>query len=217
MNLKQKIEKFRNIDIYPVISSEFCLDRDPVYVLQKIADGGAKIVQLREKNMPKKDIAKLAEKFRKITLQSDMLLIINDHVDIAMEVDADGVHLGQEDMSPADAKKLAPELIVGVSTHSEEEALEAVKNGADNINIGPVFATATKSLPMNPLGPEAVQKISKLIDIPFTVMGGIKKHHIPELTALGAKRIAMVTAITEAENITDAVCELRRLILESAK
>ena len=216
MNLKERIEKFRNIDIYPVISSEFCLKRDPIYVLQKIADGGAKIVQLREKNITKKDIAKLAERFREITLQNNMLLIINDHLDIALKVDADGVHLGQDDMNPAEAKKLAPELIIGASTHSKEEALEAVKNRADNINIGPVFATATKSLPMAPLGPEAIQKISKLIDIPFTVMGGIKKHHIPELAAMGARRIAMVTAITEADDITKTVCELRKLITLSA-
>ena len=216
MNLKSRIDQFKNIDIYPVISSEFCLNRSPADVLKQIADGGAKIVQLREKQLPKYKIAKLAEKFRKITAQYNMLLIINDHTDIALNIDADGVHLGQDDMHPLEAKTVAPELIIGVSTHSESEALEAVKNRADNINIGPIFATGTKSLAMAPLGPEAITKIAPLIDIPFTIMGGIKQHHIPELTALGATRIAMVTAITEADDITATVCELRRLITQSA-
>ncbi len=211
MNLNSRIEKFKNIDIYPVISSEFCLNRDPVDVLKKIADGGAKIIQLREKHIPKIEIAKLAEKFRCITQQYNMLLIINDHIDIALQIDADGVHLGQDDMHPIEAKKLAPDLIIGVSTHSEAEALEALKNRADNINIGPIFATGTKSLPMAPLGLAAITEIAPLVDIPFTIMGGIKAHHIPELVSLGATRIAMVTAITEADDITGNLCELRKL------
>ncbi len=216
MNLNIRIDPFKNIDIYPVISSEFCLNRDPVEVLKQIADGGAKIVQLREKHLPKGEIKKLAEQFRKITQQYNMLLIINDHVDIALSTDADGVHLGQDDMPPLEAKALAPELIIGVSTHSKEEAIEALKNRADNINIGPIFTTGTKSLTMAPLGPAAITEIAPLVDIPFTIMGGIKAHHIPELVSLGATRIAMVTEITQADDITKTVCKLRKLITQSA-
>jgi len=214
MNLKDRLKKFNNIDIYPVISSEFCLGREPLEVLKQIADGGAKIVQLREKNISKGDIAKLAEKFRNITKTYNMLLIINDHVDIALNVNADGVHLGQDDLSVMDAKKDGENLIVGVSSHSVAEALDAEKDGADYINIGPIYATGTKSLSMLPLGPEAIKEISSQVDIPFTIMGGIKAAHIPELVSCGASKIAMVTEITEAEDITARVCELRKLILQ---
>lgn len=211
MNLKKRMEIFSEVDIYPVISSEFCKGRNPIDVLKKTAEGGAKIVQLREKNIPKTEIADLAEKFRKITSQYGMLLIMNDHLDIALNSGADGVHLGQEDTPLIEARKLAPELIIGVSTHSVEEALEADKNGASYINIGPIYATGTKALSILPLGIESISEISTLIDIPFTVMGGIKAKHIPELLKKGASKIAMVTEITEAENITEKVCELRNL------
>jgi thiamine-phosphate pyrophosphorylase len=213
MNLKKRIDKFDAIDIYPVISSEFCLGRDSIDMLKKIADGGAGIVQLREKNISKCDIAKLAEKFRTITSEYNMLLIINDHPDIAQQVNADGVHLGQEDLSVDNAKQYDEQLIVGISCHSIGEALEAEQNGADYINIGPIYATGTKSLSMQPLGPEAISDIAPRIGIPFTIMGGIKAGNIPELLAAGASKIAMVTEITEAENVTERVRELRRLIL----
>ena len=205
------MKQFSEVDIYPVISSEFCMGKKPENVLKQIADGGARIVQLREKNMPKPEMAKLAEKYRKITSEYEMLFIMNDHVDIALECDADGVHLGQDDTPLIEGRKNAPDLILGVSTHSIEEALEAVTDGASYINIGPIYATGTKSLSMQPLGLEGITEISPLINIPFTVMGGIKAKHIPGLLKAGASKIAMVTEITQAKNITERVCELRRL------
>jgi len=210
MNKKTAIKKFRNIDIYPVISSEFCAGRSSVDVLKAVADAGAKIVQLREKHITKEEILKLAEQYRQITSDYNMILIINDHVDIALHVDADGVHLGQDDCVLETAKKIAPELIIGISTHSEKEALEAQSNGADYINIGPIFATQTKNLPFPALGTEVLNAIPPLLSIPFTVMGGIKEHHLKDLINLGATHIAMVTEITQADNITQRVCELRK-------
>ncbi len=212
MKLNEKLKLFSDVDIYPVISSEFCLGRKPVDVLRQIADGGAKIVQLREKNIQINEIAKLANLYRKITAEYNMLLIINDHIDIAMESGADGIHLGQDDTPLIDARQEAPGLILGVSTHSVKEAVDACNDDASYINIGPIYATGTKSLPMNPLGKDAITKIAPLINIPFTVMGGIKEKHIPELVAVGATKIAMVTEVTEAQNITEKVCELRRLL-----
>lgn len=207
---KTALEKFQNIDLYPVISSEFCAGRSSLEVLQAVAAGGAKIVQLREKNLAKTEIKKLAEEYRWITAENDMLLIINDHVDIACEVDADGVHLGQDDCALNEAKKHAPELFVGISTHNMEEAMGAQDGGADYINIGPIYATQTKSLPFPALGTEILKEIPPLLHIPFTVMGGIKEKHLPELISVGATRIAMVTEITQAENITQRVGELRK-------
>jgi thiamine-phosphate pyrophosphorylase len=209
----QRLTAFGKIDIYPVISSEFCAGRSPIYVLEQIAEGGARIVQLREKNMTKIDLAPLAREFRRICDRYGMLLIMNDHVDIAIETGADGVHLGQDDMLLGDARKAAPELILGCSTHSKEEALKAQDDGADYINLGPIFATQTKTTGYNPLGMEILKSVPSLLRIPFTVMGGIKEKHIPDLVALGAGRIAMVTEITTAEDIASKVRGLRIKIL----
>lgn len=210
MDKTQAINKFKNIDIYPVISSEFCAGRSSVEVLKTVAEGGAKIVQLREKSLPKEDLLKLAGEYRRITGEYSMLLIINDHVDIALAVAADGVHLGQDDCTLVTAKTEAPELIIGISTHNQQEALKAQDGGADYINIGPIYTTQTKSLPFPALGTKILKEIPPLLHIPFTVMGGIKERHLRELISLGATRIAMVTEITQAADITQRVRELRK-------
>lgn len=208
---KQRVAAFEKIDIYPVISSEFCAGRNPTYVLEQIADGGARIVQLREKNMDERALGLLACEFRRICDRSGMLLIINDSVDIALESGADGVHLGQDDTPLETARQMAPALIFGISTHSSKEALEAQANGADYINIGPIFNTQTKSLATAALGVGIIREIAPMLHIPFTVMGGIKSRHVPELISAGARKIAMVTEITENGNIAAKVRELREM------
>ena len=209
---KQRLAAFDKVDIYPVISSGFCAGRSPTYVLEQIAAGDARIVQLREKNINRKALGLLACEFRKICDRYGMLLIINDLVDIALESGADGVHLGQEDLPLEEARKAAPELIFGISTHSREEAIEAQANGADYINIGPIFNTQTKSLATAPLGVEIIRELAPLLHIPFTVMGGIKSRHIPELLSAGARKIAMVTEITANGNIAAKMAELKNMM-----
>ncbi len=209
---EKALEKFSRITLYPVITSGFCAGRDPVFAAESVLKGGAGIVQLREKHMTKKEIFFLAVKFREITEKYGALLIINDHIDIALAVKADGVHLGQDDIPVDAAAGAAPGLIKGVSTHNLKQALEAQEKGADYINIGPVYATNTKETGIAPLGIEKMREISEKIKIPFTVMGGIKKKHLPELKKAGAVKTAMVTEITEANDITGKVKEL----LESA-
>ena len=209
---EQRLAAFNEIDIYPVISSEFCAGREPVFVLEQIAAGGAKIVQLREKNINKRALGLIACEFRKICDRYGMLLIINDLVDVAVDVGADGVHLGQDDLPLEVARKTAPELILGISTHSRKEAVEAQANGADYINIGPIFNTQTKSLTMAALGVEIIREIAPLLHIPFTVMGGIKARHIPELLSAGARKIAMVTEITANEDIATKMAALKKMM-----
>ncbi|UDQ96532.1 thiamine phosphate synthase [Lentisphaerota bacterium WC36G] len=211
--LQKRIEKFKNIDIYPVISSEFCNKRPPVQILKDIAAGGAKIVQLREKNMTKNEIFHLAMEYRQITNWFDMLLIINDHVDIALAVKADGVHLGQDDLPLVAARMASKKLIFGSSTHNMQEAIEAINDGASYINVGPIYETQTKEVGYDAVGLEQFKQINDQIDIPVTVMGGIKEHHIAELKAHGAKRIAMVTEITMCDDVTNKVQALRDLII----
>jgi thiamine-phosphate pyrophosphorylase len=187
-----------------------------VEILEAIIRGGAKIIQLREKEASKKDLYETALAFREKTLNAGVLLIINDHVDVALALDADGVHLGQDDLPVAIARQIAPDMLLGASTHSRAEALEAIRDGADYINIGPIFPTGTKAGIKNILGPEAVPEISRDIQVPFTVMGGINGSNIDHVLAQGAKRVAMVTAITQAEDVAEAVRELRRRVEKSS-
>lgn len=212
--LKSRMDLFKSIDIYPVISSEFTLGRDVISVLQGIAEGGAKIVQLREKNKDKREILDLARQYRKITAQYGMLLIINDHVDIALITGADGVHLGQDDLPIDDARSIAPDLILGCSTHDFDEIAAAETVGASYINIGPIYPTGTKQVNCDALGTEYLSRAAKRTTLPFTVMGGIKERHIPELKVAGASRIAMVTEITQADKISERVKKLRDIILD---
>ncbi|MDO9026761.1 MAG: thiamine phosphate synthase [bacterium] len=211
-NKNQRIEAFNQIDIYPVTDQGLSLGRTDLEVLEGLIAGGARIVQLREKHLSKKDFYRLALAFRKKTSEAGMLLIINDHLDIALTCGADGVHLGQDDLPPAAAKELAPELIIGVSTHNLGEALLAQEQGADYVNIGPIFATQTKELSMKPLGPEAIEQISPQLKVPFTVMGGINQTNIGQVLKAGARKIAVVTAVTKADDIAQAVRDLRKII-----
>jgi thiamine-phosphate pyrophosphorylase len=205
---------FQQVDVYPVTCEELSEGRSNLEVLEAVIRGGAKIIQLREKEYQKKDLYHLALKFREMTAKDGVLLIINDHVDIALAVGADGVHLGQEDLPVQVATKLAPELLIGASTHSVEQALQAEKDGADYINIGPIFPTGTKEGAEGSLGTEAIAKISPSLEVPFTVMGGINEANIDQVLAQGARKVAMVTAITRATDIAAKVRSLKEKIIE---
>ncbi len=214
MNRKERIEAFKKIDIYPVTCRELSEGRSNIEVLDAVLAGGAKIIQLREKDWEKREIFELALEFRKRTIVHDALLIINDHIDIALATEADGVHLGQDDLPISAAGKIAPDLLLGASSHSLEEALGAEKDGADYVNIGPVFPTKTKKKLTRFLGPEAIAEIGPKLKIPFTIMGGINQNNIKDVLKKGAKRIAMVTGITRAPDIADRVHALREMILK---
>lgn len=212
MQKEARIKLFQKVDVYPVTCERLSEGRSNLQVLEAVIQGGSKIIQLREKEYTKRDLYNLALMFRESTIRAGVLLIINDHVDIALAVDADGVHLGQEDLPVQVARKLAPELLIGASTHSLEQAREAEKNGADYINIGPIFSTKTKEGTGGSLGPEAISEISPQIKIPFTVMGGINEDNIEQVLAKGARRVAMVSAITKAADIAAKVKSLQERI-----
>ena len=204
-----------SLGTYPVLTEAFCEGRSSLDVLEAALRGGARIVQLREKNRPRRETLEMALRYREATTRHGALLIVNDFVDIALECAADGVHLGQGDIPCTEAKRMAPDLLVGVSTHDLEEALRAQEDGADYINIGPIFATRTKQNLVAPLGTDALKEIAARVSIPFTVMGGIKAHHIPELVAAGARLVAMVTEITRAPDVERTTRMLQKAV-ESA-
>jgi len=208
---KQRAERFRNTGLYLVIGHEFTNGRSILDVLAAAADGGVRTVQLREKNLSGRELTLLAEKFRRKCDELGVLMLMNDHVDIALAVGADGVHLGQDDMPLEAARRIAPELILGRSTHSVEQALEAQAQGADYVNLGPVFPTRTKNTPVQPLGLEIIRNAAPKLSIPFSVMGGVKEHNIPQLYNAGARIFAMVTELTQADDVAVKARAMRAL------
>ena len=211
---QQRLKAFAQVDLYPVTCEEWSNKRSDFDVLDAVVMGGAKIIQLRDKNSSKRNLYEKAVKFREVTRKAGVLLIINDHLDIAVTADADGVHLGQDDFPLHIAKKFYPNLIIGASTHSLDDALTSENDGADYINIGPIFPTETKRVVKKFLGPELIQTVSRYITIPFTVMGGINSDNLDRVLAVGAKKIAMVTAITMAHDMIKTIREFRKRIID---
>ena len=212
MRREERRSLLETVDIYPVTCERLSSGRSDLEVLDGLINGGARIVQLREKDLCERDFFRLAEKFRERTAKAGMLLIINDRVDVAIAVGADGVHLGQEDLPVPAALKIAPDLLIGASTHNLEEALRAQDEGVDYVNIGPIFPTGTKDGVKHWLGPGAIPQITARLRIPFTVMGGIKEANIKQVLEMGAGKVAVVTAITQAPDIAEAVRSFRRII-----
>ena len=196
--LDERMEAFRLTDVYPVVTSEFCAGRSPVDVAASLLAGGARILQIREKTMPDRPFLDLLQLVRELTWECGALLIVDDRVDAALIAQADGVHLGQDDIPLPDARRIAPDLLIGVSTHNADEIRRAQDEGCSCLNIGPIFPTNTKQLACTFLGLEQLRALVPLVHVPFSVMGGIKYQHLTELKSAGAGRIAAVTAFTQA-------------------
>ena len=209
--LERRIERFAAERLYPVISSEFCSGRSPLEVFAAAAEGGAKVIQIREKHWDKARICELVRACRPIAARDGVLVIVDDHADVARDAGADGVHIGQDDMSVAEVRAISPELLIGKSTHNLEELLAAQEEGTDYLNIGPIYPTQTKSVSYPAVGLEKLRELIPQVCIPFSVMGGIKARHIPELLAAGARRIAMVTEVTQTPDVAAKVRELEAL------
>ncbi len=203
--LKQFTEK---VDVYPVSCEKLAKGRSDREWLDAVLDGGASIVQLRDKESNDRELLAKARYFREKTKKCGALFIVNDRIDIAMLADADGIHVGQGDLPPEEVYSLVPDMLIGVSCNTIEqvERLGILENqkklAASYYNIGPIYQTGTKEGLKEFVGPEAICDYSTYCSLPFTIMGGIKLHHVKELVRAGARRIAVVTAISQAEDIT---------------
>lgn len=206
----EKVSFLRNkVTIYPVSCEPLAKGRSDIEWLEAVLAGGARMVQLRDKHSDDLALYRKALVFREKTRAAGALLIVNNRVDIALLANADGVHLGNTDLPAQEVRKLAPELLIGVSCNTPEQAKTAKERGASYFNIGPLFSTATKKNLAPLLGPDVIETFTALCDLPFTVMGGVKLHHVQDLLARGARRIAVVTALTQAKDIA---AETRRWI-----
>ena len=196
----QRMARFREEGLYLVTSQSLSGGRTTPQIVAAALAVGVGLIQLREKEMPNREFRALAAEIRAMTADAGALLIVNDDVDTALEVGADGAHLGLDDAPIAETRGRAPDLILGASTHSVEEACKAQDEGASYINIGPLFETRTKAWGDALLGLEGLREIAAVARVPFTVMGGIKRHHVPSLLSNGVTTIAVVTAITAADD-----------------
>ncbi len=166
-------------------------------------DGGVSFIQYREKEHSRRETFFMAERLRKITDGYDCTYIVNDHADIALAVNADGVHLGQDDLPLEFAKKIMEDKIIGISTHSLEEATKAAESEADYIGFGPMYHTTTKNAGA-PKGPEMLQEIRKNVEVPIVAIGGIGLESLEDVFDAGADAVAVASAILMSDDVPKA-------------
>lgn len=189
------------------ITDRTCCSLSPREMCMEALKAGVRFIQYRDKDRTRREIYYEAERLREMTLSTGAVLIINDHADIALAVNADGVHLGQDDLRLKEARKIMGNRIIGISTHDLEEAAEAQAGGADYIGFGPVFETLTKNAG-SPRGIDNLRLVTQCIEIPVVAIGGINAGNIELVMDAGAGAAAVATGICEG-NIED---NARRLI-----
>ena len=198
--------------IYGITGDNFAHGKSNLECVKAMIEGGIKIIQYRDKTKSIKEKVKEAREIRELCREHGVVFIVNDHVDIAILVDADGVHIGQDDMNPSDVRKLIGDnKIIGLSTHSEEQGMKAYLNpDVDYIGVGPIFPTTTKDTA--PVGLGYLEYVVKNLHLPFTAIGGIKEHNLHEIISRGAKNVCLVSDIVGADDIAEKVRQLQKLI-----
>lgn len=206
MNIKKE-----DMLLYAVTDSSWLKGDTLASQVGKALQGGATLIQLREKNLPREEFLAEAIEIKAICGKYHVPLIINDDVDIALQVDADGVHVGQDDLDVGSVRrKLGPDKIIGVSAHSVEEAMEAEHGGADYLGVGAVFGSSTKT-DANALDHRVLKEICRAVSIPVVAIGGINEKNIPALAGTGISGVAVVSAIFAKDDIQSATRYLRQL------
>jgi thiamine-phosphate pyrophosphorylase len=161
---------------------------------------GVGIIQFRAKNLTDKEFVNYALKLRQLT--QNITFIINDRIDIALIVEADGVHLGQDDIPIPLARKLLKDKIIGLSTHNLAQAIQAGKEEIDYLAIGPIYQTTTKKKATTPIGVEIIQKIKEKVSIPVIAIGGINEDNIEEVIKAGTDAVAIASGLFKGKNLT---------------
>lgn len=206
----------RDFRLYVITGENFHPGRDLIRVMEQAIVGGADIIQFRDKTGERRERLRKAQALRELTRRYDVPFIVNDDVELALEVDADGIHLGQADLSLEEARRQVGNRIIGISTHALEEALLAQKQGADYIGVGPIYATQTKADAADPVGLDYVRAVSQQITIPFVAIGGIKLGNVQEVIEAGATRVCAISEIVGSDDVV-GVCRSFIEILEQGK
>lgn len=212
--------KLQNIDysLYLVTDRGLARGRSTLEIVKAAVDGGATVVQLREKDCSTRKFIEEALALRDFLAARRVPLIINDHLDVAQAVKADGVHLGQTDMPLEMAKGIVGDsMIIGISAESLQDAIEAEKGGADYLGVSPIYATPTKSDTAPPLGLTGLRKIRKAVKLPLVGIGGLNRDNCAEVIRCGADGVAVVSAIVAADDPAAAARAIKQTILETRR
>ena len=186
---------------------------DVVELARAVLRGGADILQLRHKTLPRGELLAPARKLRELTLAAGVPLIINDHVDIALISGADGAHLGADDLSVASARRLAPEgFLIGASASYADAAAEAEEASADYIGCGPAFATPVKR-DKGVIGPAGVVAVTRAVRVPVFAIGGIEESNVSQLAGLGLRRACVIRAVADSPDPEMAARRLRAMLM----
>ncbi len=218
---KEKLIRLNNAKLYLITNRDnFNSDKEFLDTIKSSIEGGVNIIQLREKNESGKNILKLSKDIKEIiaNINPDVLFIMNDRVDIALACNADGVHLGQDDLPISEARKITPDgFIIGLSTHSIDQGTAGLKSEADYLGVGPVFETPTKPS-YKPVGLEYVKWAKdNLINIPWFAIGGINETNINKIIDTGASRVAIVRAIIDSKDPCTTTKQLKEHLQGNVK
>ena len=214
---KPLMANFLSTHLYGITAYEYSLGRSNVEVVKQMLTAGIKVIQYREKERKLDVMYEECLAIRALTQDTGATFIVNDHVDLAMMVKADGVHIGQNDLPPLEVRALiGEEMILGLSTHLPEQAKRAEALGVvDYIGVGPIFATQTKKDVCAPVGFDYLDYVVNNISLPFVAIGGIKEHNLNDVLGHGARMVALVTQIVGALDIASKVEEINAIVKKS--
>jgi thiamine-phosphate pyrophosphorylase len=203
---RDKIERLSGL--YVILDRQFLAGRDELDIAGQMIEGGARVIQLRDKQSKKRELLLVAQKLQKLCSQAAVLFIINDYLDLAMAVDADGLHIGQEDLPlPVVRRELPIDKIVGCSVTTVSQATKAQNEGADYIAVGSMFPTTTKK-EATVVGVDVLKEISRRVSTPLVAIGGINQNNIDEVVAAGADAVAVISAVLHEKDVRGAVQKL---------
>ncbi|CEP69250.1 Aldolase-type TIM barrel [Moorella glycerini] len=196
-------------DLYVIITTNLGGGRPTLELVRQALAGGATAIQLREKDLPAREQVELGREIRQLTRAAGATFIVNDRLDVALAVEADGVHIGQEDLPAKVARELlGPGKILGVSTGTVLEARQAVVDGADYLGVGSIYATRSKEDAGEPIGLAGLKAIRAAVTVPLVAIGGINSNNAAEVIAAGADGVAVVSAVIGAPDVAAAAREL---------
>lgn len=207
-----------NLDLYVITDEAVAGGLTHGEIAQRAIDGGADVIQLRDKERSSRELVQVGRELRGITRKTGTLFIVNDRLDVALACEADGVHLGQDDMRADVARQIAPPgFIIGVSVGTIDEAVRAESQGADYLAVSPVFSTASKYNAGPGRGLDVLREIRQSVRIPVIAIGGITKNNVQEVIAAGADGVAVISAVAGSADIAGAAREIRSLVTAAQK
>ena len=203
---RNKIEKMRGL--YVILDRQFLAGRDEMDITKQIIEGGASVIQLRDKQGKKGELLLVAKKLMELCSQAGVLFIINDYLDLVMAVDADGLHIGQEDLPlPVIRKELSIDKIVGCSVTTMSQAKKAQNEGADYIAVGSIFPTTTKKGAIV-VGLDTLKELKQVVSVPLVAIGGINQNNVNEVVTAGADAVAVISSVLGEKDVKRAVQKL---------